>query len=406
MTFFLIAKLAWRNLWRNYWRTFIMLAAIVVGVWAMIFMTALMRGMVNNSVDNGLKTFVGHLQIHHENYLQDPGINNSLAPPPHELEMALTKAQAWTARVRVPAVISSERETRGVTLMGIEPQSEARVSFIAENIVAGRYLQSSDDKGVVIGRKLADKLDTELGKRIVLMSQDPENNIVDKGARIVGIFKADLSATEEQFVFMDLQNTQAFLKLQNQISEIEIVGEDFRTLESLQNDIGKYVDSPAELLRWDELQPWLASMLDVMDGFTLVWMLVVFIALSFGLINTLVMAVFERTREFGLMLALGMKPYTILLQVLVEAVFLLALGLFIGTALAYLSIQPLQAGIDISAFSEGMEMMGVSAVLYPSLYIKDIITANVLVIVLGIVASLLPAIKASHLNPVQSLNVT
>lgn len=405
MKFMLIAKLAWRNLWRNYRRTLIMLAAIIVGVWAMIFMTALMRGMVNNAVENGLEAFVGHMQIHHENYLQDPSINNSMPPPSEELQVALKNAEAWTERVRVPAVVGSERESRGVTLMGIDPEKEARVSFLAHSIEQGRYLETGTDNGIVIGKKLAEKLDTDLGKRIVIMSQDPENNIVDIGARIVGIFEADLSATEEQFVFMGLQSTQEFLQLDNRISEIEILGKDFRELETLRATIAHKVETPIELRTWDELQAWLASMLDVMDGFTLVWMLVVFIALSFGLINTLVMAVFERTREFGLMLALGMKPQIILFQVLCEAIFLLVLGLAIGTGAAWMTIQPLEAGIDVSAFAQGMEMMGVSAVLYPALYLKDIVTANLVVIVLGVLASLLPAIKAAHLNPVQSLNV-
>lgn len=403
----LIAVLAWRNLWRNYRRTLIMLAALIVGVWAMIFMTALMRGMVDNAVKNGLQTFVGHMQIHQKNYLEDPAITNSMQAPDQKLRAVLDQqANAWTSRVRVPAMINSERESRGITLMGINPQSEARMSFLAEGIVEGRYLENESDHGVLIGRKLAQKLDTNLGKRIVIMSQDPENNIVDKGARIVGIYQASLSATEEEFVFMGLKTSQAFLGLQDKISEIEILGEDYRDLSSLQTEIAKEVDNANQLLPWNKLQVYLSSMLSVMDGFTMIWMIVVFIALSFGLINTLVMAVFERTREFGLMLALGMQPRVILIQVLCESVFLLIIGLLVGTTLAWTAIQPLKSGIDISSVAQGMEMMGVGAVLFPSLYMKDVITANCIVIVLGILASLLPAIKASHLKPIEAMNIS
>jgi ABC-type lipoprotein release transport system permease subunit len=143
-----------------------------------------------------------------------------------------------------------------------------------------------------------------------------------------------------------------------------------------------------------------------MDGFVLVWIVVVFLALSFGLVNTLVMAVFERVREIGLMLALGMRPASILGQILVESVFLLAIGLVLGNVLAYASILPLQDGIDISIVAEGMEMFGASSVLYPELNFRDVITANVVVLILGFFASLSPAWRASRYEPVRALTRT
>ena len=141
----------------------------------------------------------------------------------------------------------------------------------------------------------------------------------------------------------------------------------------------------------------------VMDGFVLVWVIVIFLALSFGLVNTLVMAVFERVREIGLMLALGMRPASILGQIVVESLFLLALGLMIGNLFAYLSVIPLTDGIDISAVAEGMEMFGASSILYPELELRDMTTANVVVLVLGLLASLSPAWRASRYEPVEAI---
>jgi ABC-type lipoprotein release transport system permease subunit len=140
-----------------------------------------------------------------------------------------------------------------------------------------------------------------------------------------------------------------------------------------------------------------------MDGFVLVWMIVVFLALSFGLVNTLVMAVFERVREIGLMLALGMKPRNILGQVVIESLLLLALGLAAGTALAWATVQPIKGGIDISIVGEGMEMWGMSTVLYPELLVSDIVLANVVVLVLGFLASLSPAWRAAHYEPIEAI---
>jgi ABC-type lipoprotein release transport system permease subunit len=144
-------------------------------------------------------------------------------------------------------------------------------------------------------------------------------------------------------------------------------------------------------------------MLGVMDGFILVWTVVIFLALSFGLVNTLVMAVFERVREIGLMLALGMRPMSILAQVVIESLLLLVIGLAVGTLLAWLTILPLESGIDISIVAEGMEMFGSSSILYPELTIEDVLLANVVVLVLGFFASLSPAWRASRYDPIEAL---
>jgi ABC-type lipoprotein release transport system permease subunit len=147
-------------------------------------------------------------------------------------------------------------------------------------------------------------------------------------------------------------------------------------------------------------------MLKSMDGFVLVWIIIVFLALSFGLVNTLIMAVFERTREIGLIQALGMRPSMILYQIMLESLLLLAIGLALGNLFAVVTILPLESGLDISAVAEGMAMMGASSVLYPTLLLDDMILANVVVIILGSLTSIFPAWRAARLNPVQAINST
>jgi ABC-type antimicrobial peptide transport system permease subunit len=144
-------------------------------------------------------------------------------------------------------------------------------------------------------------------------------------------------------------------------------------------------------------------MLSVMDGFVVVWIVVVFLALSFGLVNTLVMAVFERVREIGLMLALGMTPRSILAQIVVESVLLLCIGLAIGNLVAWATIAPLENGIDVSIVGEGMEFWGAANVLYPALNLDDVLLTNAIVIVLGFIASLAPAWRASRYDPVSAI---
>lgn len=397
--------LAWRNLWRNYRRTLIMLAAITVGVWAMIFMTALMRGMVDDMLLNGIRNLPGEVQIHHPEYRDDPSINNSIAMPDAKLLKAMqqAKVKTWTGRIRVPAVISSERDSRGMTLLGVDPKSEIKIGFDIESIIEGRFLTSSHDTGIIIGAKMAERLETRLGKRVVIMSQDPENNIADRGFRIVGIYKAKMASQEERVVYAGLETVQTLLKLNDKISEIAITGENYRQVDAWYGLIKKAAGDHLETLPWYEADVYLGSMLGIMDGFVLIWMIVVFLALSFGLVNTLMMVVFERIHEIGLMLALGMRPTMILYQILLESFLLLTLGLILGNAFALFSIIPLRDGIDISAVAQGMEMMGTSSVLYPALKLNDMLLANVVVIVLGLLASILPAWRAARYDPVEAM---
>ena len=401
----IVLRLAWRNLWRNHRRTLIMLAAIVVGTWAMIFMTALMRGMVDEMVKDGISVLPGHVQVHHPDFRDDPTISNVIGPPSGELLEALRRPEvvAWSTRVRVPAVISSEQDTRGVTLVGIDPDQERGVSFVADDMTEGRFLESRDDKGLVVGRKLVEKIETDLGKRVVIMTQDPENEIADRGFRIVGIFDSKLDQYEEGFVFAGQDTIQNLLGVDDAISEVAILGTDYRDVEGLTRMVAEAAGADVEVLPWNEIDTYLGSMLAVMDGFVIVWIVVIFLALSFGLINTLVMAVFERVREIGLMLALGMTPRSILTQIVAESTLLLVIGLAIGNLLAWATIEPLKSGIDVSIVGEGMEFFGAASVLYPALYLKDVVLANVIVIVLGFLASLSPAWRASRYDPVRAI---
>ena len=403
--FFVLSRLAWRYLWRNHRRTIVMLSAIAIGAWAMIFMTALTRGMVDQMIVDGISVIPGHVLIHDPEYLDDPSINNRVALSDAELEQRFGNAgfAGWASRVRVPAVVTSERESRGVTLLGIDPQAERSFAFFDYDDVDGRFLEGPDDKGVVLGAKLADTLETRVGKRVVLMSQDPDNEIADRGFRVVGLFHAEMDVTEESYAFIGKRTAQDMLRIGDSVSEVVFVGDDYRDVEPVYEKVAALVDDSVRVSRWTEVDTYLGTMMGMMDGFMLIWVIVIFLALSFGLVNTLVMAVFERIREIGLMLALGMKPAMILGQILIESMMLLAVGLLIGDVLAWATIKPLEGGIDISIVAEGMEMFGASSTLYPSFNIDDVILANVVVLVLGFLASLSPAWRASRYEPVEAI---
>ena len=403
--FGVLLRLAWRNLWRNHRRTIIMLGAIGVGVWAMIFMTALTRGMVDQMITDSIGVLPGHVQMHHPDYRDDPSIANRISISDADLKNRFDDAgfAAWASRVRVPAIITSERESRGVTLLGVDPAVERDISFFDYEEVEGRFLNDATDKGIVIGAELAETLETEIGKRVVLMSQDPDNEIADRGFRIVGLYSASTKAVEEAYVFIGKTTAQKMLQIDDATTEVVFLGDDYRNVEPIYAAVTSAVDDSVSVRRWYEIDTYLGTMMNVMDGFVLVWVVVIFMALSFGLVNTLVMAVFERVREIGLMLALGMKPGSILGQIIIESMLLMTLGLAVGNFLAWATVTPLESGIDVSIVSEGMEMWGAASVLYPKLYASDMILASVVVLILGFLASLSPAWRASRYEPVEAI---
>ncbi len=403
--FGILFRLAWRNLWRNHRRTGIMLGAIGIGVWAMIFMTALTRGMVDQMIIDSIGVMPGHVQMHNPKFADDPSVSNRIVYSNAELTDKFKDAdfEAWASRVKVPAIITSERDSRGITLLGVDPSAERNISFFDYDGVEGRFLSDADDKGIVIGKRMAEKLETDLGKRVVIMSQDPDNEIADRGFRIVGLYSASTRAVEEAYAYVGRTTAQTMLHIGDSTTEVVFLGDDYRNVDPVFNAVNAAVDDSVSVRRWFEIDTYLGTMLGVMDGFVLIWVVVIFLALSFGLVNTLVMAVFERVREIGLMLALGMKPSSILSQIIIESMLLLTLGLTIGNVLAWATVVPLQDGIDVSVVSEGMEMWGASSMLYPKLYASDMMLASGVVLLLGFFASLSPAWRASRYEPVEAI---
>ncbi len=398
----MLLTLAWRNLWRNRRRTLVMLFALVLGVWAMVVMGAFMRGMSGQILENTFDNLTAHLQIHQPGYLDDPVIDyrlrqDELLPLLNELPQA--KA---ALRVRVPGVIRSEREATGVTLVGIDPVQEQGVSFIANAVSEGRQLRSGADSGLLLGRALAQRLETGVGKRVVVMSEAVNNEIADRGMRVVGLFDAPLQATETALLFVGRESLQQLLDIPGAVSEVALRLPDPAQVDAVVERLrARY---PAyDIQPWHEIEPVARIIVQMYDGFALIWHLIVFLAMGFGIINTLLMAVFERTREFGLYQALGLRPGFILLQVWLEALLLLLLGLAIGNLASWATVWATGEGIDVSAFARGMEMAQLSNVIPFLIRMDDLLLANAVVIILGLLASLYPAWRAARLVPAEAI---
>jgi len=400
----LLVTLAWRNLWRHRARTAMILFALALGVWSMIALAALARGSLEEQLRKAILNLTGHVQVHAPSYRDDPVIEHRMSVLSPALLSLLngTSVTAWSTRVRVPAVISSERESAGVTLIGIDAARERGLSFIGAATIAGRQLESIEENSVLIGRKLAERLETEVGRRIVLISQDVNNDVADRGFRVVGIFDAEPRALETSYVFAGRATVQQMLQLGDAVSEIALMTPDRAGLEPLLARL-RAAAPDLDVQPWTVVEPLIVLTEKITNVILVIWYAIVFTAMSFGLVNTLLMAVFERTREFGLFQALGMPPRHILGQVLAESLILLALALVVGNLLALATMRALADGIDLSAFAEGFAMVGISPILYPTMTPQDVTIANALVFVLGVVASLYPAWRAARHVPVVAI---
>ncbi|MBU1170930.1 MAG: ABC transporter permease [Proteobacteria bacterium] len=405
--------MSFRNIWRNPRRTIVILLAVLVGVWNMLVLASLMRGIEREMVKNGISNMTGSIQIHQKDYTDDPVVENSIhdrARLEKALDAHIQEPAAWAQRIRVNVVAANARHSGGVNMVGVDPEHEARVSFVAKSIVQGRYLEKDDSNAIVVGRAFLKSYDTRIGNKLILMGQDTNQDIASKAFRIVGVFMADMESVEKHLVFVTKSQAASMLKLGDAISETVILipetdmsGQRESALaQALSTDLGP--DYSVET--WRDLLPMMRAYLDTNDFFLYIWYGVVFVAMGFGVVNTTLMAVYERMREFGLMKALGLTPLRMVRGVLMESFFILITGIALGGLMGLVTVLLLaRTGIDLSSLAAGTDMWGMPRIIYPVLAMNDMLIAGGVVLVLGLLVSLYPAIKAARFTPVEAMMI-
>ncbi len=409
------AKIAWRNIWRNKRRTLVILMAVIIGAWSMIFLGALMRGMETEMIRDGVATLTGSIQIHHPDYLNDPVVENSMTESEaleKTLAQVLPSGSRWTRRIRVDVVASNARHSRGITMVGILPEKEKEISFIGNSVAEGRYLTAADKNKIIVGRALLKQFETKIGNKLILMGQNTNNEVASKAFRIVGSYRANLESVEKQFVFVPLSQGADMLMLGRNVSEIAILLPQLDISAQMEAKVADRLEAKIDsaeydVRTWKELLPLMKAYVDMSDFFLYIWYFVVFIAMGFGIVNTTLMAIFERMREFGLAKALGMKPGQIIFGVLTESFFLLLIGIAAGNLAGFLSVAVIaEKGIDLSALAAGAEMWSMPKILYPEIWVQDVVVAGLVVFGLGLAVTLYPAVKAARFTPVEAMRKT
>jgi len=401
--------ISWRNIWRNPRRTIVIIIAVIIGAWSMLFFGAFARGIINSMLANALNTLTGHIQIQQQGFRDDPVVENRLHAP--EQIAALLKKQLpasaqYARRIEVNGIASNAYNSEAVSIIGIEPDKEAKLSFYGGTTEEGKLLETGDMHSIVIGRGLVESLETRLGRKLVLMTQNASGKTSSRAFRIKGIYRAELEATEKRYAFISLSAARALLEAEGAVTNFCIKLEDIEQVPATHAALTPDLPAGATILTWEDMLPLLIGYLGIFNIFIILWYIVVFVAMSFGLVNTTLMAVMERIREFGLLKALGMKPFWIVRGVLTECVILLLIGLTLGDLLGLATVMSLQGGIDISFLAEGTEYFGFANIIIPTLSLRDFYIINGIILILGILVCLYPAIKAARITPIEAMAQT
>ena len=398
----LLVALSARNLLRHKRRNLMLLMAITVAVAGVVVTNGLIRGMQFDMREAAVANLTGHIKVLAPGYLDDPNIEKSFElSPDWQPDVPAAELEGWAARIRIPAVIMSERETRGVQFVGVDPARE-NISFLGDVEILGEGLADDADGRVLIGVELARQLETEVGRRLVLITQGLDGRNREAGFRIAGLYDAEGTSLEKVFVFTGVAALQKMVEAPV-VTEVSIkLTDELKEAEVKNRLSGSF--STLDVMDWQELEPQAAAMFLYVDSAILIWFLVIMGALIFGLVNTLITAVMERIKEFGMLRAVGMKPKAVILQVVLESTLIMLAGVAVGVLVGWLlATQWLGDGIDLSAWAQGIEMAGMRSVLTPYILVEDIVLVTVLSLFFGVLAALYPAWRAVKIKPLEAL---
>jgi ABC-type lipoprotein release transport system permease subunit len=385
----------------------VVILATAIGLYGCLFMIALMNGMMQQKVDATIENEISDMQIHNPKFLEDESIQYGIENP-GEIEELLgsdENVQAYCMRTKATGMASTAHSGNGVMINGINPEAEQMVTAIHNKLTEGSYFEkSSRIPSIVIGHKLAEHLKTGVGKKVVLTTAALDGETSQSLFRVEGIFRTSNTIFDELNVFI---NSEQLIKMvapdSNILSEVAIRYIDRADIDA---EKAKLEDALPKLsvLTWKELAPTVLALVGMMDQFGFILILIILLALAFGIINVMLMVIIERTRELGMLMAIGMNRWKVFRMIMLETVYMSITGAVIGVALAVLTIGlTSRNGINFAAYSEGFEALGYSAHVFPVIETTFYIFLGIMVIIAAMLASIWPARKALKLQPADAV---
>ena len=389
-------------------RSSVVILAIAFGLLGGIFSSAWMNGMANQRVQDTFDYETGHIQIHHPGYVENEDVRRTISGVKEKLAALDSEPRvvSATSRLRVSGMAATANKNMGVNVIGVDPEVEETVFSLYQKVDSstGSFVSLEKRNPIVISRALAKELNAKVKSKIVLTFQDYNGEITGAAFKVTGIYKTDNTPWDKMHVFVTNRDLARVLEVpEDEAHEIAIRVQDFEQAGLIQ---GELADLYPDLLvqDWAELSPYLRLMSGYMDTMMALFMVIILGALGFGIVNTMLMVVLERTRELGMLMAIGMTRRRIFLMILYETVFLALVGAVVGEILSLVTIWHFgRTGIDLSNYAEGMEAVGYSAITYPMLEPYRYLQITVLVVLTAVVASVYPALKALKLQPAEAI---
>lgn len=407
MTLYL--RLAWRNIWRHRRRTVIIVLAMALSLSMMMFYDGLMDGFNNAIAGNAVRVLGGNVQVHATGYREKVDSNPLL---PLKEDSAVVKAAlaqpnviAAARRIQTGGLIANHEGSFSMSIIGIEPQAEAPVSLIAEHVVDGRYLQTNDQDSVLVGKGLADALALKVGDRVTMVGSDIHKQNRQRTMTVVGIYDIGIPSMEKATSYISLTEAQDLFGLPGQSTEVQITLKRVGTENALVNALTPQLPG-YEVESWAKNYPELSNAVGrkniVMDIFSII---IVMIA-GIGILNLLLMAIYERTREIGLLGAMGLKPQQIATSFILEGIMIGFVGVIAGVAMGLIiNLSLMRVGMDYSQFAGVTDYMAlISGKVYPTLGVSKLFMRAMIMLVIAALAALIPASLASRREPADALH--
>jgi ABC-type lipoprotein release transport system permease subunit len=403
-----IIRLAWKNIWRNKVRSGVILSAIAIGLLSGTFMISFLTGWIIGTINDDIETQYSHIQIHDADYLANYDINayfNRTDVEEKIKESGLTASTAF--RLNLTGMLASPHNAVGVTAKAVWEDEEKQVTTVWKQIPdsLGSYLPDDTRMAVVISKKIADKLKVKLKSKIVFTFQDVFGEIQSIAFRVGGIYKTSNQTLDEGNIFIRYNDVFDYTGLPSgAVHEAGIRLTDIETCAIVYPQL-KSIFPNMDVQEWRELNPALSMYFSYSEFMGIIVLGIFLFALSFGIINTMLMAVLERTRELGMLGAIGMSKSKIFSMIMLETVFLTLVGSVVGIVLGILIALPLlENGMDLTfLMKDYFEDFGFSSIIYPVLNMKMLTQIVVLVLLAGILSAIYPARKALKLKPIDAI---
>ena len=405
----MLLKLAWLNIWRNKRRTSITATSVFFAVLLAIIFRSLTDGIYDNMIHNVVSYSSGYLQVHQKGYWVEQSIDNTFEEDEQLFQKLINNPNVihLMPRLQTFALASSADKTKGVLILGIDPSKEKEVNNLHEKIIDGQYIETINDNAVVLGEGLAKQLKLMVNDTLVLLGQGYHASSAAAKFRVQGLVKLGAIELNNNMVYMPLEQLQNMHGAKNRLSSISVMLDGKTHLEELKQSLEESINSDKyEVMTWKEMIPEMDQFIEADSTGHYIIIGVLYFIISFGIFGTLLMMIFERKHELGILIAIGMKKNLLAILLLLESIMISLIGCFTGVIAGFLvikwfTVHPIHLTGELKRVYEDY---GIESIIYFSGQEKIFIVQTLIVLILSILLAFYPGYKVIKLKPREAIN--